>query len=594
MAAEHAMRESRRRTRTARAGAAILAALAAAPGLARAADHSWTGQGAPGSGSWSNPANWSGGTAPADGESIGALSFPELTDPACAANPATATCGSGANDRTGLTVGTLALALASPADNGPVYNLSGNAITLMGGLSASTGDAARHLSSPASFELPIILGAPQTWTVSGYPPIGSPPSFYPATLFLGPFNGAGDALTLDLSNDVSLILSGDNEVGPLSIVGTDPTRSGFGGAFLNGSVALVPLPSVSSPARLNAADGNPITVTHAQFEVSGDVGPLIARGGELTFGVAQGPHVVTAAGVALDAASGASFGIGGSGDVAGTDYGRLDSSGDVALGGANLSVSVGGSPCATPAMGTVYTLVSTTGTLTGTFDVADGADLTPGYAIPSCDQPKFDLQIAYHESGSPQTVTATVVPAPPPGVAPGVGGAAPVSGTVLVRRRGRAGFTRLRRAELIPSGSELDTTRGRVRLFAATHARRGTEAAELYSGRFRFLQKGRARPTFALSQPLDGCRSARASAATRRPRRHRRRYVWVSERNGRFDTKARYVSTSVQGTTWLTGDTCTSSLVRVTRGVVRVRDHVHHRTVELRAGQRLTVRRRAG
>jgi hypothetical protein len=132
-----------------------------------------------------------------------------------------------------------------------------------------------------------------------------------------------------------------------------------------------------------------------------------------------------------------------------------------------------------------------------------------------------------------------------------------------------------------------------VRLFAATNVHGGTQSAELYSRRFRFDQRGRARPrtSFALSQPLTGCGRPAATLASGHHHHPRTRHVWVTEQRGHFDTKAQYVSTSVQGTTWLTEDICASSLVRVTHGTVTVRDHVHRRTVKLHAGQSLTVRR---
>lgn len=96
--------------------------------------------------------------------------------------------------------------------------------------------------------------------------------------------------------------------------------------------------------------------------------------------------------------------------------------------------------------------------------------------------------------------------------------------------------------------------------------------------------------TFALSQPLNGCTHARAGAALADRRRPpHARHVWVTERGGRFNTRGQYVSTSVQGTTWLTADTCTTSFVKVAQGTVRVRDLVRHRTTTLRAGQRYTA-----
>jgi hypothetical protein len=188
---------------------------------------------------------------------------------------------------------------------------------------------------------------------------------------------------------------------------------------------------------------------------------------------------------------------------------------------------------------------------------------------------------------------ASAAPAPPPGVAPGVAGAARVSGTVLIRRRGQTSFTLLIGPALIPTGSEVDTTRGRVRLFAATNTHGGTAQVELYGGRFIFRQRPTAHPvtTFALSQPLTGCGHARAALASRRHRPPRARHVWVTEKRGRFNTRGQYVSTSVQGTTWLTADTCTTSLVKVTQGNVTVRDLIRRLTVTLHAGQRYTARK---
>jgi hypothetical protein len=44
-----------------------------------------------------------------------------------------------------------------------------------------------------------------------------------------------------------------------------------------------------------------------------------------------------------------------------------------------------------------------------------------------------------------------------------------------------------------------------------------------------------------------------------------------------------YGSAAVQGTEWLTEDTCTGTRVTVARGVVKVTDFVRHRTVLVRA-----------
>jgi hypothetical protein len=567
-----------------RAVVAGLVALAVAPQAARAADYTWSGAGTPLTSNWSTAANWSGGTAPADGETIGTLTFPAITDPGCSApSPATA-CAHGTNDRAGLTVGTLAIDDGPASSPAAAYQLGGNGITLTAGLAAAPAGAASGTSFLSVLAFPIALGAPQTWTVAGFPP----PVFVPTGLELAaPVSGVAHPLTISMSHRGFLLLSGDNEVGPLTVVGVDPGVSGGE----NGQLSLQPLST--GVASLNGTDRNAVTVSHAVLAAAGDLGPVTVSSGSLIVGGANFPGLETAPAVTLDGASDARFMLRGSGSTPGANYSQLTSTGEVALGGARLLVEVSnireGDPC--PALGTVYTLVSTTGSLSGTFDVqADGlvplAENCAG-AVP------LALRIDYHESGSPQTVTGTLVPFPPPGVAPGVAAGARVSGTVLLRRHGQEKFRVLKRTELIPQGSELDTTHGRVRLFAATNRHGGTTNAELYGGRFAFRQTGKARlrTRFALSQPLDGCGRARGSTATASRHRHRRRHVWVTEDGGDFDTRGQFVGTSVQGTTWLTADTCTTSFVRVKRGTVTVRDLVRHRTVTLHAGQSYTARK---
>ena len=408
-----------------------------------------------------------------------------------------------------------------------------------------------------------------------------------------------------MSNGASLVLSGDNEVGPLSVIGANSDHAGQL-AFANGTAALEPPFASPTPSKLNASDGHTVAITHAQLVADGDFGPLALTGSGLQVGSTQLPAgTATAGAVTLDRRSSAFFSLPGHGLAAGNDYSQLRSTGTVALGGAHLAISAGsgtlGATCPTPAMGTVYTLVSTTGTLSGTFDVPRGNVVTLGGVFPACTGAvPFALRIDYHASGSPQTVTGTVVPAPPPGVRPGLAGAAPVSGIVLVRRPGQTRFSVLKRNALIPSGSEVDTTRGRVRLFVATNAQGGTAAPELYAGRFIFRQPRNAHPrtTFVLSQPLIGCSRAGAhpragaAVANKHRRRHRARHVWVTEQGGSFDTRGQYVGTSVQGTTWLTADTCTTSFVTVKQGTVTVHDLVHRRTIKLHAGQTYTVRTR--
>jgi sugar lactone lactonase YvrE len=170
---------------------------------------------------------------------------------------------------------------------------------------------------------------------------------------------------------------------------------------------------------------------------------------------------------------------------------------------------------------------------------------------------------------------------PPPG--PGVANATAVSGNVTVRVKGTATFVNLA-AQQIPAGSEVDATRGRVRLTSRAGA--ATQTADFYQGRFLISQAGTGDGTtvLRLSGPLS-C-SRRMSAA-----KPSERHLW-GDGKGRFRTVGRFAATTVRGTKWLTRDTCAQTLVRVQTGRVQVRDLVRKRNVTVAAGQSYVARRR--
>jgi trimeric autotransporter adhesin len=170
------------------------------------------------------------------------------------------------------------------------------------------------------------------------------------------------------------------------------------------------------------------------------------------------------------------------------------------------------------------------------------------------------------------------------------------AGKVTVRLKGTGRFVPLSGATTIPDGSEVDATNGRVVLTVATLTRGRTEAAEVYGGRFLIHQDRRApaETHMTLSLPLGGCpRAALAQSVTApapansatRPSRARARHLWVSEHGGSWGTKGHYVSTTVEGTRWLTLDRCDRSEVKVASGKVRVRDLIRNHTKTITTGQ---------
>jgi hypothetical protein len=179
-------------------------------------------------------------------------------------------------------------------------------------------------------------------------------------------------------------------------------------------------------------------------------------------------------------------------------------------------------------------------------------------------------------------------PPPPPGddlPAPVAGknvNALPKSGTVRIRLPGRSRFARLEEGRQIPVGTTVDTLKGRVTLIAA-----GGQTADFYGGVFKIGQGRGARPltTLTLVEKLSCPRAGRAVAAAKKKKRR----LW-GDGSGRFRTKGKHSAATVVGTRWLVEDRCKSTLTRVTRGRVSVRDFVKKKTVIVRAGKKYVAR----
>ncbi len=197
---------------------------------------------------WSAATNWQGEVAPSG--SVGALVFPELTDPGC--NPPSYTetslpCYITEDDIPGLRANAMFVALGGyeilpgPVLEVKIYNLRGNQpLTLgEGGLTA----APQHAENPwttASLELPVVLGAPQTWSISGN---GEREGILEVN---DTVTGESSPLEISLNNGV-LADGSEIEAGPISIVG-------------GGSINLGNARGPHYVGILNGKDGNPVTV----------------------------------------------------------------------------------------------------------------------------------------------------------------------------------------------------------------------------------------------------------------------------------------------------------------------------------------------
>lgn len=363
---------------------------------ASAADFTWNGGGGAGSNAWSNAANWVGGSAPAASSSIGNLTFPLLSGRAIAAN-----------DLSGLSINHLSI------DDTNEYVLNGEGFTLgSGGLSVS--ETPPGGNNAALIYNPITLSSSQEWNLSDE----TAAQFVEVS---GALSGEAANLTVHLGN-TAFVLGNTNPVPDYEL----------GNVTVSGAVGQVN--HFALYGNLNVKDGKTLTIENADFETNRAIGPLVGVHAALRLreGSSVGPltsigsHLVTGGifqlpSASFDAGSFIEFGLDGGGTQAGVDYTQLASSGVVNLGGATIELNgfgstIGSGTCPTVPLGQVDTLVSTTGSLIGTFGNApDGSTITateclnlgPHGEVLSESTPAF--RINYNTTSSPETVTATAV-----------------------------------------------------------------------------------------------------------------------------------------------------------------------------------------
>lgn len=171
--------------------------------------------------------------------------------------------------------------------------------------------------------------------------------------------------------------------------------------------------------------------------------------------------------------------------------------------------------------------------------------------------------------------------------------AEPVSGRVLARVPGTTRFVPIEQLTSLPTGTIVDTRRGRVRLYAAD-GKGGIQSAEFYEGVFRLLQPRRGRGLVELhlfGGAFKGCgRALKPAGAAAKKKTRSIRHLW-GDGKGKFRTVGRFSSATLRGTQWLTDDRCDGTLTRVTKGAVTVRDFVRRKSVVVRAGRRYLARR---
>ena len=283
-------------------------------------------------------------------------------------------------------------------DDADEYFIAGEPLQIgSGGLTASPG-AGSVGEGGAFIEVPVRLGAPQTWHISGR---GTGEVGENGILLGANAVGAHMALNLELANGPLFVMAENNiEAGPVSIVGANSNV-----VTPNGVLLL-------AHAGINAVDGEAVNVSHAVLSANGAVGRLTTSGADLDVGSPAGHLQVATA--KLDPSSRVAFHVIGAGATPQTDYSQLLSNGGgIELQGAKIEVVVrppaGGASCPILTAGQTYTFVSTTGTLSGAFANApeNGPELPIVFAG-GCTPKSQAIRITYHEAGVTQTVTGTV------------------------------------------------------------------------------------------------------------------------------------------------------------------------------------------
>ena len=380
-------------------GAALAAAVAPASAGAFPVMNTWTGTAGgspPTSQQWTNAGNWGSG-ALAAGES---LSFPQLGS--------SGSYTSVNNETAPFSVDGISMAAGTP------YTLTGNAITLgAGGFNTTTPAAG---SSQARIGLPVALGADQIWNLAG---IGSPTG---GVEFDHPITGTSHTLLINMSSQQLLVFpgnfmaSGGTDVGPLTISGANSSQSGPR-AFMNGTVLLGgPFTALNAA---NAVNVNQIDLVDTGAPIGG---PFTATGITLQVGDGSGASNQTATfarATTFDATSTIQmFAV--PGTTAGTSYSQIsgtNSMSNINLGNATLNLIEGNSSCTELAAGTTMTLVTTPGTLSGTFGgVPDGA------SVPILCSGSTPQMAVIHYDYTNKLVTATISGGSSSGGSGGTGG----------------------------------------------------------------------------------------------------------------------------------------------------------------------------
>jgi autotransporter-associated beta strand protein len=269
---------------------------------------------------------------------------------------------------------------------GTTLGVGGGPLTLTGAtITLNSGTGGAHLLLGGSVNT-VASATPSLITASGG--TGSAPVvdlLNTSVVFNVPL---GSAPGQDLLIDTAIVNGhvGKLGTGRLALTGTSTYT---GGTDVAAGTLLVNAPgSLAAAGTVNVVAGGTLGGT-------GTVGTISSVAGTISPGVG-GPGTLGAADVTFDPSS--VFAVDINGTTAGTSYDQLSATGNVNLGGASLTGTLG----YTPALGDSYTLITTSGgTISGTFaGLPEGANVQIGGS---------NFQITYQASGGTAVVLTRVL-----------------------------------------------------------------------------------------------------------------------------------------------------------------------------------------
>ena len=172
-------------------------------------------------------------------------------------------------------------------------------------------------------------------------------------------------------------------------------------------------------------------------------------------------------------------------------------------------------------------------------------------------------------------------------------------GTVTVTRGPGGDPVPLQEPDLAVNRASVDARAGRIALTVQRRRGLGLATADVGAGTFTVRQAaaGEAIADLTLTGAITGCPRPRAAAgraqeaARKRPRRGNRRIdIRVK---GKYRTRGDNASAIASGTRWIMVDSCDRTAIKVTEGVVKVRDYRLNRVVRVTAGRTYVALSRA-